>query len=458
MSPEQAMGEREVDGRSDQYSLAVVGYEMLAGAPPFRASNSPALLMKHVAESPVPIWALRDGIPATLGGALMRALAKKPEERWRDAGQFRDAIAGSGSAGAAASAIAFKSGIEGKPAEPAPLPRYEPPARRQFAPEHGSLQDRARAEGRAPHQQERSRVRPLAPVGPQLPPLNPRPSRRELAERPAREGRVDKPLVQEVHGFQKHLWGTGSGILVCWAVNLMTSPEFLWAIFPTLGMSMGLLGHATRVRGRGANWRQLIGREKTPALSPDELRKLGPEGIAAGIVGRDVLDGPYGDAVRRAVTDRMAIDDVLSRLSGTELGMIPDVGPTTQALVDRIAALATTLHRLELDLSGASVDALDARLARVRGEPESPDQSRRVMLLERQQQTLRELAERREAIQGQLESAQLALGNLKLDLYKLRSAGIAAGIADVNSATQQARAVSRDIAHALEAAREIERL
>lgn len=459
MSPEQAMGEREVDGRSDQYSLAVVGYEMLAGAPPFRASNSPALLMKHVAEPPVPIWQLRDRVPATLGGALMRALAKKPEERWEDAGRFRDAVAGSGSAGAAAAAIAFKGGIESIPAAPEPLPRYEPPARRQFAPEHGSLQDRARAEGRAPHHQERSRVRPPVPVGPALPPLNPRPSRRELADRIERAAAPrEKPLVQEVHGFHRHLWGTGSGVLVCWAVNLMTSPEFLWAVFPTLGMGMGLLGHATRVRGRGANWRQLFGREKTPALSRDEVRKLGPDGVAAGLVGRDVLDGPYGDAVRRAAADRMAIDDVVMRLSKAELAMIPDVAPTAQALLDRIAALASTLHRLELDLSGASMEALEARLGHVRSESASADQARRLMLLERQQQTLRELGERQAAIQGQLESAQLALGNLKLDLYKLRSAGIAAGIADVTSATQQARAVSRDIAHAVEAAREIERL
>jgi serine/threonine-protein kinase len=80
------------------------------------------------------------------------------------------------------------------------------------------------------------------------------------------------------------------------------------------------------------------------------------------------------------------------------------------------------------------------------------------MLLERQLATVRELRERRATLHGQLESAQLALANLKLDLYKLRSAGIAAGLADLTSATQQARAVSRDIGHAVEAAREIERL
>lgn len=449
MSPEQAMGEREVDGRSDQYSLAVVGYEMLAGAPPFRASNTPSLLMKHVSEMPLPVWGLRQGIPPALGGALMRALAKKPEQRWRDAAQFRDAIAGTGSAGAAAAAFALKAGVSTSPrsgtgrAEARPDDTY------------GSLEDRARAEGRRPHDPDRRHVRHPVHVGPKLPPLNPRPSRRgsvRMDEKP------QKPLSREVGEFQKHLWGTGSGILICWAVNLMTSPEFMWAVFPTIGMGMGLMGRATRVRRRGANWRQLLGRELTPALSPDEVRRLGPEGMAARLVTREVLEGPFGDPVRRAAADRMAIDDVLARLSKAELGMIPDVSPTAQALVERIGGLATTLHRLEQDVSGSSLEALEGRIGRVRGEPESDDQARRLRLLERQQSTLRELASRRTTLEGQLESAQLALANLKLDLYKLRSAGIASGLADLTNATQQARAVSRDIGHAVEAAREIERL
>ncbi len=50
MSPEQAMGEGEIDGRSDLYSLAVVGYQMLAGELPFKASNTPSMLMKHLSD------------------------------------------------------------------------------------------------------------------------------------------------------------------------------------------------------------------------------------------------------------------------------------------------------------------------------------------------------------------------------------------------------------------------
>ena len=63
MSPEQAVGERDVDGRSDIYSLGVVGYQMLTGRVPFTAGNSMALLLKHVSERPRPIAELRPEAP-----------------------------------------------------------------------------------------------------------------------------------------------------------------------------------------------------------------------------------------------------------------------------------------------------------------------------------------------------------------------------------------------------------
>ena len=52
MSPEQAAGEREIDGRSDLYSLGILGYQMLTGEPPFIAGSTPAMLVKHISESP----------------------------------------------------------------------------------------------------------------------------------------------------------------------------------------------------------------------------------------------------------------------------------------------------------------------------------------------------------------------------------------------------------------------
>src|SRR3982751_4133662 len=92
MSPEQAIGEREIDGRSDIYSLGVVGYQMLTGRVPFQASNSMALLLKHVSEQPTPIAELRPEAPKQLCDAIERALRKAPEDRWPTASAFREAL------------------------------------------------------------------------------------------------------------------------------------------------------------------------------------------------------------------------------------------------------------------------------------------------------------------------------------------------------------------------------
>jgi hypothetical protein len=88
----------------------------------------------------------------------------------------------------------------------------------------------------------------------------------------------------------------------------------------------------------------------------------------------------------------------------------------------------------------------------------SPDGERRLALFRRQRATLDELAERRAALLHQLESAGLALGNLRLDLVKFRSAGGQAALTDVSTATQEARVLSREIADMLAAAAEVRSL
>jgi len=92
MSPEQAMGDREIDGRSDIYSLGVLAYEMLTGRVPFTAGNSMALLMKQVTERPRPIAELRPETPRALLETVERALMKAPEDRWPNAASMRDAL------------------------------------------------------------------------------------------------------------------------------------------------------------------------------------------------------------------------------------------------------------------------------------------------------------------------------------------------------------------------------
>ena len=92
MSPEQALGERTVDARSDVYSLGCVVYEMLAGEPPYTGPTAQALITKRLVD-PVPaVRRLRAAVPAGVEHALLTALAKAPFDRFASALAFADAL------------------------------------------------------------------------------------------------------------------------------------------------------------------------------------------------------------------------------------------------------------------------------------------------------------------------------------------------------------------------------
>jgi serine/threonine-protein kinase len=116
------------------------------------------------------------------------------------------------------------------------------------------------------------------------------------------------------------------------------------------------------------------------------------------------------------------------------------------------------LHRLDTDVSGASLGSLDQRIVALQGEPDAPDRDRRIQLLQRQRASLHDLLERRRSLANDLESAGLMLQNLKLDLLKFRSSGIGSAIEDQTSATQEARALSREIGHVVQAAEDLRKL
>ena len=92
MSPEQAAGDRELDGRCDVYALACVIYEMLAGAPPFSGDSARAIVAKHLSEPPTPLRARRPDAPAAVEQALARALAKDPADRFATIAEFTTAL------------------------------------------------------------------------------------------------------------------------------------------------------------------------------------------------------------------------------------------------------------------------------------------------------------------------------------------------------------------------------
>jgi serine/threonine protein kinase len=452
MSPEQALGERELDGRSDLYSLAVVGYHMLTGETPFKASNTPAMLVKHVSERPRPVREKRPEVPAYLAVAIDRALAKRPEDRWADAAEFRDALD-------AARASSRYRPPPAPPAPPAPPPLPPPPV-----------------------------VQPLPiAVSPAFPPPPPGLSRGELKhwyrvqrrqsdmvirgqiDAAALQSYDDRPIEDRVIAFRRSVVGFAVATPMFLAINIATT-NFPWFFIPSALMFFDVL------RKGGSIWSDGVGpfeafkkgiraklraqRGLSPAGSPQTSlsSQRTPEQMAAELAPPEVLSGPHGEIVRRAAADRAMMRDTVVGLGIVEREMIPDVGPTVDALAQRVGALATTLHRLDADVSGASLGALDARIASLITEPETAERERRLSLLQRQRASLHDLLERRRSLANQLESAGLMLQNLKLDLLKLRSSGIGAAIDDVTSATQQARALSRDIGHVIEAADDLKKI
>lgn len=91
MSPEQAAGEEHIGPASDQYSLGLVLFEMLAGSPAYTGTLR-ALLARQITEPPPPIAALRPDVPAELVATLERSLASTPEQRWASTASFGDAL------------------------------------------------------------------------------------------------------------------------------------------------------------------------------------------------------------------------------------------------------------------------------------------------------------------------------------------------------------------------------
>ncbi|MFV1988758.1 MAG: protein kinase, partial [Gemmatimonadota bacterium] len=92
MSPEQIAGERDLDHRSDVYSLACVTYEMLAGDPPFVASRPLAIFAKHMTDLAPPVTTARPGVSPTAAAALAKALSKAAADRPKSAGAFAEAL------------------------------------------------------------------------------------------------------------------------------------------------------------------------------------------------------------------------------------------------------------------------------------------------------------------------------------------------------------------------------
>ena len=125
-----------------------------------------------------------------------------------------------------------------------------------------------------------------------------------------------------------------------------------------------------------------------------------------------------------------------------------------EALFDRVIALARRLHAMDGDLDASLLAQVNARVA-VMGDATSSDAQHQTTQDQRQRESLRQLEERRTTLTQQMENAAIALGSLRLDLIQVRASGLEASLHDVSMATEEARVLSRDIAHVLEAASDL---
>jgi tetratricopeptide (TPR) repeat protein len=94
MSPEQGAGESDIDARTDQYSLACLVYEMLAGRPPFTGPSYQKLLAQHISDSPPLLRTVRSEVPQAVEAAIAKALSKRKEDRFTSVEDFLRALDG----------------------------------------------------------------------------------------------------------------------------------------------------------------------------------------------------------------------------------------------------------------------------------------------------------------------------------------------------------------------------
>jgi serine/threonine-protein kinase len=448
MSPEQAVGEREVDGRSDIYSLGVLAYQMLTGRVPFTGGNSMALLFKHVSETPRPIVELRPDVPKALSEAIERALAKSPDDRWPTAAALREGILSD-----EAISPSWRSENRGAVRYTSPRPdgarrdRSPRDGVRALSPRRGSPVAQGRVVAISPLTGSEIVIEPehLASLTPE-----------QRADLRLWHGRVN--LLDRIKAMRGYTWATIAAMMASIGAlaGVEAVPPLVFAPIIPMYMTVKTWRRGKSLRAAGLKLRRVLlmprARSVIPAPPPPpskrHLEKVAP---------REVLDSAQGAAVRRAVEEKSAILAIVRKLSKADRALLPDLEPTVNGLVERVVSLAQTIHRLDQSFDPRMIDEIDARIAEVESDS-SPDGQRRVALLRRQRSTLEELVRRRAALVRQLDSAGLALGNLRLDLIKVQSSGLQSALSDVSTATQEARALSREIGTALDAAEEMKSL
>jgi serine/threonine-protein kinase len=411
MSPEQAAGERAIDGRSDLYSLGVVGYQMLTGEPPFTANSTPAILVKHISEQPTPVEQRRSDVPPDLARIIMTLLEKEPSNRFPSA---------------SAVVVALDTGkmpprpvtatTSAAPSAPKTAGIGVAPTWQSATGLDGTTADYA-AMGPTPEEWRRWNADPVVRF------------RKKLAPYLFVNGVI---VIASVVGQSDFF-----GITVLWSIYLAFKYAKLWAdgydwrdVFrqprerDLIDVADDFFTYLRSMFDR--NQRQVMREQRRARLTRSSGQMALPR---VPLSGADVMNaaGTHGERVRRAESDRNEILALLDRMPSAERSRIPDVGRSAEALADKVRGLAVVLSDLERSNSAGGSDALEAEISRLENAANpldskgSEERVRRLAYLKRQRRSIADLASRRDAVAAKLETCMVALQNIKLDLVRLNA-------------------------------------
>ena len=419
MSPEQSAGDRDIDGRTDLYSLGIVAYQMLCGDLPFNATSTPALLVKHLSERPMPIDQ-RANVPSDLARAVMLCLEKNPDDRFPDARAFVQAL---------------ETGIVPN------LPARAGVAYPQAAPSWANVP--APQDGDAPTNEELSRWHDPQVVA----------FRKAIAPFLFVTGALF--FIQVIGGpsllFISAFWAIG----VAYRYARLWSDGFDWRdVFKqprdkmivdvaaeTLDDAKAIFNPAKRAEVRERTRRRRL---SAGATAPEAgVRALSSaDGAALG-------SGPHASTARQALLDREEVMRLVESLTKGDRERISDVVPTARSLADSVMGLATALTTLERDAGTLSAAAMEKEISALEAQANpldvaaSESRVRRLALLKRNRRVASEMEKRRTELAAKLESCALALQNLKFDVLRLKTGNQTWQY--VTSVAEQAMALAREV-------------
>ena len=408
MSPEQAAGDRTIDGRSDLYSLGIVTYQMLVGEPPFVANSTPAMLVKHISERPTPVSQRRSDVPVDLARAVMLCLEKDPANRFPSAG---------------AMVTALDTGN-------VPEPRVQPEAALMPA---------------APSAMSQPQVDYYTADGDRLP--TPDELRRFNAPDVVKFRKKLAPyLFVNAVIIIASIFGDGDFLFipVLWSIYMAFSYAKLWSagydwrdVFQQprekelidvadefVDYVRALFDRDKRKQMRERNRARHLARRSSGAMSMPALGEGGGSGMS-----RESAYGAAGahaDKIRGASSDRDEIVRLVSTLPDRERDRVADVARSANLLHERIEGLAIALADLDRNVVSGGATALEAEIGRLEEQANplergSEERVRRLAYLKRQRRAVKDVSDRREAVAAKLETCSIALRQLKLDVLRLRA-------------------------------------